>query len=62
MWLWEFKNKIPIYPIFFLLKVDYNSLGFWVEGFGVEGLGSGGLSLGLRVEGLRLGFWGLVCS
>ena len=27
MWLWVYYNKIPIYPIFYLLKGDYRGLG-----------------------------------
>ena len=24
IWLWVYRNKTPIYPIFYLLKGDYN--------------------------------------
>ena len=27
MWLWVYCNKIPIYPIFYLLKGDYIAAG-----------------------------------
>ena len=40
MWLWVYYNKIPIYPIFYLLKGDYplkgleglRLMGFWESG------------------------------
>ena len=34
IWPWVRYNKIPIYPIFYLLKGDYKA-----EGLGVKGLG-----------------------
>ena len=30
IWLWVYYNKIPIYPIFYLLKGDHKALGFQV--------------------------------
>ena len=37
IWLWVDYNKIPIYPIFYLLKGDYMRLG--VSVFEFRGLG-----------------------
>ena len=34
IWLWVYYHKIPIYPIFYLLKGDHKSLGFGVQGSG----------------------------
>ena len=28
IWLWVYCNKIPIYPIFYLLKRDYKCSGY----------------------------------
>ena len=28
IWLWVYYNKVPIYPIFYLLKGGYRALGF----------------------------------
>ena len=35
IWLWVYCNKIPIYPIFYLLKGDYRAGG--LRGLGVKG-------------------------
>ena len=29
IWLWVYDNKMPIYPIFYLLKGDYRSGSYW---------------------------------
>ena len=61
MWLRVDYNRIPIYPIFYLLEGDCNegSTGIWLDSLGLRGSGLGlvgggsalGL-LGLRVEDL----------
>ena len=28
IWLWVYYNKIPMYPIFYLLKGDYSTLSY----------------------------------
>ena len=58
-------NKIPIYPIFYLLKGDYRSnKGFWsflgFGGLGFRGLEFRGLGLrGLGLQGFQAWAWAL---
>ena len=52
VWLWVYYEKIPIYPIFYLLKGDYTSWDLGVTN-GLMGLGL----MGLGFQGLRV--WGL---
>ena len=46
IWLWVYDNKIPIYPIFYLVKVEHRVLG------GLEVSSLGFLSLGFTCFGV----------
>ena len=58
IWLWVYDDKLPIYPIFYLLKRDYRGLRLeasglglrvWILGFRAQVLWLGVEGIGLRV-------------
>ena len=53
IWLWAYYTKIPIYPIFYLLKGDYRGKGL---GFTAGNQGLGFMVVKLRFRGSGSGF------